>query len=138
MLCYLVTTVIHIQSVHGQTCVCMYTCTSRFTAACRVKINKNIAAALNAACQGNLSVCHLGTRATGSVALEQIVHRLRTERSVTDTLGMEMCFFTLQKIESRTRSMRCRNKMQISSESLIISYDLTLSDKIMCLILWFI
>jgi hypothetical protein len=53
--CYLVTTVIHIQSVHRYVCIhTFFTIWRRWSG----KRNKIIRTAVNAACLGNLYVCH--------------------------------------------------------------------------------
>jgi hypothetical protein len=59
--CYLVATVIHIQSVRSQICVCIHIHIHMFFTIWRRwsgKRNKRIGTTVNAACQRNLSVCH--------------------------------------------------------------------------------
>jgi len=55
--CYLVATVIHVQSVRIQTCVLIHTCSSEYRDAGRANEIKTIGTAVNAACHFGYA-CH--------------------------------------------------------------------------------
>ena len=58
--CYLVATVIYLQSVRSQICIYMYTHSSLYRDVGRAKKNKNFGTAVNEASKRNLTACHIG------------------------------------------------------------------------------